>query len=314
MRYFTTILMLFFSTILFIPNMLWSQETNNTQNKYRIQSGWSTSIRGGTLYQFDTELDNGGRYSHARYNIQGSRSYSWDSRNSASIALSYSYDDYNFSGGNSGSLAGSSPWNNIHSFSLSTPLRKGINDSWSAFLIPYLRFTGETGAEFDETITSGIFAAAAYRFSEKLTIGPGIGVASQLEESASIFPVLIIKWNITDKLSFDTGRALAATQGPGLTLSYKPNQKWKYAVGGRYEKLRFRLDKSGYVSGGIGEDSSFPLFGSCTYNVNSKTKVSMVAGLELGGGLKVENSKGDKIFDDSSEPGILAGLTFNIRL
>lgn len=314
MHYLTTILILLFSSVLFIPNMLWSKEGNNTPNKYRIQSGWSTSVRGGNLYQFATELDNGRSYSSARYNLQGSRNYSWDSRTSASIAVSYSYDDYNFSAGNSDSLAGSSPWNNIHSFSLSTPLRKGINDRWSAFIIPSLRFTGETGAEFDKTITSGLFAAAAYRFSENLTIGPGLGVVSQLQESVSIFPVLIIKWNITDKLSFATGSGLAATQGPGLTLRYKADQKSQYAVGGYYEKLRFRLDKSGDVADGIGEDSSFPLFASYTYNLNPKIKVDVVAGMELGGQLKVENSKGEGIFEESSAPGFLGGLNFNMRL
>lgn len=308
MRYLTLI-----SIVFLLPSTLWSQEANNKQNQDRSETGWSTSVRGGAIYQFDTDLDDGGSYSSGRYNIEAGRNYSWDYRTSASLALSYSYDDYNFSGSNTDGLAGQSPWNDIHSFSISTPLRKGINDNWSAFLIPSLRSTGEAGADFDQTITGGAFAGAAYKFGKKLTIGPGIGVVSQLEESASIFPVLIIKWNITDKLSLDTGRGLAATLGPGLTLSYKADQKWKFGVGGRYEKLRFRLDKNGDTPGGIGEDTSFPLFGSCTYNMNRKTTLSVVTGVELGGELKVENSKGHTITEESSDPGFFGGLTFNMR-
>lgn len=308
MRYLTLIPIVFF-----LPSTLWSQEVNNTQNQSRPQSGWSTSVRGGAIHQFDTDLDDGGNYSSDRYNIEAGRNYSWDYRTSASLALSYSYDDYNFSGNNTDGLAGQSPWNDIHSFSISTPLRKGINDNWSAFIIPSLRSTGEAGADFDQTITGGAFAGAAYKFGKKLTIGPGIGVVSQLEESASIFPVLIIKWNITDKLSLNTGRGLAATLGPGLTLSYKADQKWKFAVGGRYEKLRFRLDKNGDIPGGIGEDSSFPLFGSCTYNVNRKTTLSLLAGVEIGGELTVEDSKGNTMTEESSEPGVFGGLTFKAR-
>lgn len=308
MRYLTLLLIVFF-----FPNSLWSQEVNGQKNQSRSQSGWSTSVRGGAIYQFDTDLDSAGSYSSSRYNIEASRNYAWDFRTSASVALSYSYDDYNFSGGNINNFAGQSPWNNIHSFSISTPLRKGLNDNWSAFLIPSLRSTGESGADFDQTITGGTFAGAAYRFGKNLTIGPGIGIVSQLEESASIFPVLIIKWNITEKLSLDTGRGLAATLGPGLTLSYKVTQKLKFAVGGRYEKLRFRLDKNGDIPGGIGEDSSFPLFASCTYNVNRKTTLSIVTGLETGGELKVENSKGQTISEEDSDPGFFGGLTFNTR-
>ena len=308
MRYLTLMLIVFF-----LPSTLWGQDSNNQQNQYRSQSGWSTSMRGGAVYQLDTDLDSGGSYSSGRYNIEASRNYSWDSKTSASLSLSYSYDDYNFSGDVADSLTVQSPWDNIHSFSISTPLRKGINDNWSAFIIPSLRSTGETGSQFDQTITGGAFAGAAYKFGKRLTIGPGIGIVSQLEESASIFPVLIIKWNITDKLSLDTGRGLAATLGPGLTLSYKADQKWKFAVGGRYEKLRFRLDKNGDIPGGIGEDSSFPLFGSCTYNINRKTTISLITGVEIGGELKVENSKGHTIIEESNDPGVLGGLTFIMR-
>ena len=298
---------------LVLPGTLLAEDTTETAEEKRAQAGWSTSARGGAVYQFDTDLDEGGSYSSSRYNIEIGQSYAIDSRNSATLALSYSYDDYSFSGGEPGGLAARSPWDDIHSFSLSTPIRMGIDDNWSAFLIPSLRSTGEAGAEFDETITGGAFAGFSYKFGKNLTLGPGLGVVTQLDDSASIFPVLIIKWNITDKLSLETGRGLAATLGPGLTLGYQANQKWSFAVGGRYEKFRFRLDKNGDIPGGIGEDSSIPLFASSTYNVNPKTTVSLVGGVELDGELKAENSDGESITSESSDPGIFAGLTFNMR-
>lgn len=313
MKQLTVSASLLLCSCLTLPGTILAEEKTEKLNDRGAQSGWSTAVRGGALYQFDTDLDKGGSYSSGRYNIEIGQSYSRNSQNSATLALSYSFDDYNFSGGESGGLAALSPWDNIHSFSISTPIRMGTDNNWSAFFIPSLRSTGETGAEFNETITGGAFAGFSYKFGKHLTLGPGLGVVTQLEESASIFPVLIVKWNITDKLSLETGRGLAATLGPGLTLSYKANQKWQFALGGRYEKLRFRLDKNGDIPGGIGEDTSFPLFASTTYNVNRKTSVSLVGGLELGGELKVENSKGESIIEESSDPGIFTGLTFNIR-
>lgn len=277
------------------------------------QSPWSTVVRGGAVYQFDTDLDNGGSYTSGRYNIQLGQNYAWSRRDTATVSVSYTLDNYDFSDGNTDGIAFNSPWENIHTFSISTPFRKGIGDNWTAFLIPSIRSTGESGADFSETITGGGFTGFSYRFSDSLTIGPGIGVFSQLEESATIFPVLIIKWNITEKFSLDTGSGLAATLGPGLTLSYKVTPKLRLGFGARYEKLRFRLDKNGDAENGIGEDSSFPVFATGTYSVNRKSSFSFVAGFETGGELKIEDSKGSTITEESSDPGVFTGLTFNMR-
>lgn len=283
------------------------------QNSARSMAGWSSVVRGGAIYQFDTDLDEGGGYSSARYNIEVGQNYAWSRKDTATLAISYSLDSYDFSDGDPSGIAFGNPWENIHTFSISTPLRTSVGDNWTAFLIPSISSTGESGAEFSETITGGVLTGVSYRFGDRLTIGPGIGVFTQLEESASIFPVLIVNWKVTDKLSLETGRGLAATLGPGLTLNYKATPKLKLGIGGRYEKLRFRLDKNGDVAGGIGEDSSIPLFANCTYSINRKSSISLVAGLETGGELLVENSKGNTIIEEDSDSGVFTGITFNAR-
>lgn len=296
------------------PSALLAQgKIDGSKNSRGPQTGWSTSTRGGIVYQFDSDFDEGGSYDAVRFNIQAGQSYTWDPRTSASLALSYSYDGYSFSGGNGAGIANLAPWEDIHSLSISAPMRIGLYDNWSAFLVPSLRSSGESGADFEETITGGTFAGIAYRFGERLTIGPGIGVVSQLEDSATVFPILIVNWKITDRLSLETGRGLAATLGPGLTLNYRADKMWNFTIGGRYEKLRFRLDEDGKIPNGIGEDRSFPLFASSTYSVNPKTKFSLVGGVELDGKLEVNDEDGDTIIKESYDPGLFLGLTFNKR-
>lgn len=275
------------------------------------QSGWTSFVRGGGVYQFDTDLDEGGSYDAKRFTIQAGQGYRWNYRTSASLALGYSYDGYSFS--NKNNTAAFAPWEDIHSLSLSLPMRYGIDKDWSTFFIPSVRSSGESGANFDETITGGVLAGFAYRFGDKLTLGPGIGFFSQLEESVTVIPILIINWNITETISLETGRGLGATLGPGLTLNYHPNKVWNFAIGGRYEKLRFRLDKDGPIPSGVGEDQSFPLFASCTYSLSPKTQISLVGGVELGGELIVEDDDGRSVKEESSDPGGFLGLTFNIR-
>ncbi len=296
------------------PVDLWAGDDKNNQNQRGPQAGWSTFSRGGAVYQFDSDLDEGGSYTASRFNIQAGQGYAWNPRTSISLALSYSNDGYSFSKGEGAGIATLTPWDTVHSVSISTPMRRGITDEWSAFFIPSLRSTGESGAEFNETLTGGAFAGVAYRFGDRLTLGPGIAVITQLEESASVFPVLIINWKITDRISLETGRGLAATLGPGLSVNYRASQQWNLAIGGRYEKLRFRLDKDGKNPNGIGEDKAIPLFANCTYRFNPKATLSLVGGVELDGELQVEDADGDQIVKESGDPALFGGLTFSLRL
>ncbi|MBM9512155.1 DUF6268 family outer membrane beta-barrel protein [Desulfogranum marinum] len=294
-----------------IPTIPFAQETNLQPPYAGGPSSWSSFARGGAVYQFDTDLDEDGSYNTTRFTIQTGAGYSWDTQSNVSFSIGYSYDGYDFSG--DAGLGSLNPWEDIHTISLGVPMRKAIDNNWTAFMIPSIRSTGESGAKFDDTLTGGVLGGFSYRFNDKLTLGPGIGVISQLEDSATVIPILIIDWKINDKWSLNTGRGLGATLGPGLTLNFQPNSTWRFGVGGRYEKLRFRLDKNGRTAGGVGEDSSFPVFVNGTYSIDPKANLSIVGGVELGGELKVEDKDGQTIEKESYDTGVFLGVTFNKR-
>ena len=275
--------------------------------------GWSQFTRGGAVYQFDADIEDDASFTVTRFNLEAGTGYRWNRQNSVSLALGYTYDGYSFAAGKEPGTFANEPWEDIHTFSLGIPIRYGINNDWSTFVIPSVRSTGESGASFSDTLTGGILGGFAYRFGDRLTIGPGIGIISQLEESATVIPILIINWKITDKLSLETGRGQAATLGPGLTLNYRANDTWSAAIGGRYEKLRFRLDSSAGNPDGSGEDSSFPLFASVTHRLNPKSSVSLIGGVELGGELRQEDEQGNRIASENYDPAPFLGLTFGVR-
>ncbi len=272
---------------------------------------WSLPLRGGFVYQFNSNLDDGGNFSSTRFFIQGGPTYSPAPRRSISLAVGYGHDGYDFSDGKA--LSPSPPWSDIHSLRFSVPVRWGLDDAWSVIAVPTIRFTAENGADWDEAATGGGFAGFSYRFSDRLSLGPGIGILDQLEESASVFPILVIRWKITDQLSLGTGGGLAATLGPGLSLNWQPSAKWDFMLGGRYEKLRFRLDKNGPNPGGIGEDSSFPLIFGATYKFDHKSRISVIGGLELGGELRLEDEEGRLMNKDNYDPAGFLGITFYHR-
>lgn len=305
---FLTSLLVFYVSA---PSILLAQEKGVKRPYAGGSNGWASFARGDAVYKFDTDIDDGGSYNATRFTIQAGAGYSRDRQTNVSFSLGYSYDDYDFSGKDG--FGSYNPWEDIHTISFGVPMSLGIDDHWTAFVIPSIRSTGESGADFDETITGGVLGGFSYRFSDKLTIGPGLGVISQLEESATVIPILIVDWKITDKWSLDTGRGLGATLGPGLTLNYQPNSEWRFGIGGRYESLRFRLDKKGEIGGGVGEESSFPLFVSSTYNVTPKANISLVGGVELGGELKLEDKDGRTVKEESYDTGLFLGATFSLR-
>jgi hypothetical protein len=193
------------------------------------------------------------------------------------------------------------------------PVRWGFDEEWTIFAIPTLRFVAESGAELEDSMQGGGFAGISYRFGDRLTIGPGIGVMSEIEDSATVFPVLIIKWKITDRLSLETGRGLGATLGPGLVLGWKASDNWTLSIGGRYEKLRFRLDDEEIAPNGIGQDRAFPLFVGVGYSFSQRARVSLLGGADLGGELRLEDEKGGLIAEEDYEPAGFAGLAFSFK-
>ena len=295
-------------SLLLIPDAGAQQpQENNTDVS---QSPWSMAMRGGYVYQFDTDLDQGGSFNVNSLFIQGGPVYSPDYRRSISLSVSYGHDGYDFKGYPE---TREEPWEEIHTLGLSAPVRWGYGRDWTLFAVPALRFTAENTSNWDDGVTGGGFVGFSYRFSDRLTIGPGIGLFSQLEDDTTVFPILIVSWKITDRLSLGTGRGLAVSRGPGLTLNLNMTDKWDFFLGGRYEKERFRLSNDGPVPGGIGENSSFPLFAGANYSFTKKIQASIVGGLKISGELRQEDQQGRLVAQEDYDSAPFLGVTFSGR-
>ncbi len=247
----------------------------------------------------------------SRLFLQGGPRYAPDHRRSVSLALGYGFDGYDFSGDRG--IAALSPWKTVHTVRVSTPVRWGAGRDWTVFVIPTLRSSAESGASLGDSLSGGGFAGFSYRFGDRLTIGPGIGAMTEIEESPDIFPVLLIDWKITDRLRLETGRGLGATRGPGLILRWEVSDGWDLSLGGRYEKLRFRLDREGVAPDGVGSDRSFPLFCGATYRFTPRAEASLVGGWALGGELRLEDENGNRIAEENYDPAGFLGVAFGVR-
>ena len=272
---------------------------------------WVFGVRGGALYQSRADIDGGGGFSVARGYVEPSVSYVLGPLGNAGIALGYGYSNYDFTPG--AFLGGQEPWSGVNDLRVSLPIRWGATDRLQVFAAPSLRFDWENGSKMSDGMTGGAIIGASWKVSDNLSLGPGVGVFSGLEESVDVFPILLIDWQITDDFSLRTGSGLGASRGPGLTLDWQATDEWSFGVGARYEKVRFRLDDTGPAPGGVGEDKAFPVFLTAGWEPSKGTRLTAIAGVETGGELSLEDSSGGSLASTEYDPSAFFGFAFRAR-
>ena len=147
---------------------------------------WIFSIEGGAAHQSTADLkDSDGDFELDRWFVSAGVTYAWDLRNSVGFTVGGGRSDYVF--GEQTDFGGGNPWGEIEDARASFTARFKFSKTGTAILIPTVRFNGETGADSGDSRTMGLFAGAAWRINEGLTIGPGIGVFSKLEDGTPCF-------------------------------------------------------------------------------------------------------------------------------
>lgn len=272
----------------------------------------SFDLDGGMAFQSSADLkDSEGSFSVNRWFVSMGLSYAWDSRTSIGISAGGGSSKYDFD--DLTAIGDGTPWEEIEDTRIAITGRFGFGDTGSIIIIPAARYNGENDSKSSDGRTYGLFAAAAWRINEGLTIGPGIGVFSRLEDGTRIFPILVIDWDISERWNLSTGRGMASSQGPGLTLSYALSQSWSLGIAGRRENVEFRLDDIGPAPGGVGRDQSIPLVATATWDPNRMVNLSVFAGIELNGKLKLKNSADELVEKSSYDPAPIFGATFKLH-
>lgn len=271
----------------------------------RYGAGWRTTLTTGYVGQGKSDLQNNGDFSvdSGFLKIESARrvGQKWF----AGISLGYTEDHYSFSG------SGLKPlWGDIRSLQFGVSMRYLASDKWTLFGLPILRYTSEKGADLDDGRELGLLAGASYRFSNKLTLGPGLGYFNGIGGEDDVFPILLVNWKITDSLSLETGRGTAASRGPGLALKWKPYTQWEFGIAARYEKTRFRLADQ---LDRIGEDKSVPVVLTAEWKYKDHLTLTALAGMKTSGSLSVEDSKGNRINKSSYDTAPLAGLVATFK-
>ena len=143
-------------------------------------------------------------------------------------------------------------------------------------------------------------------------LGLGLGVSSEIEDDAGVFPFVLLDWDVTDTVNLSTRGDGRAVDGPQSVIRWKAADGLTLGLGAGYESRRFRLDDSGAAPNGVGEEEAFPVFLSVTYGSPYAFEAFAFGGYKLAGELTMENSSGTTISssDYDEVPFVGGGLRF----
>lgn len=267
------------------------------------------------VHRFERDVDSQARMSVNSFRLGGQIDWTIDRGRTVGLSLGYTRLDYAFSG--SGAFANDpfadDPWNLVEIYELSLPVRWAIDSSWSAIAVPSVSLSVEEGVASSAGLTGGGLFALAYRFNPQLTIGGGLGAFTELEDSATVFPFVTVRWQPTETLIFNIGRSDNVSSGPGLGIVYQPSEQWHWFAGGSYQSHRFRLDGDGVAPDGVAEDSSLRAYAGVRYALNEQVHIRLVGGLDFGGELELEDDGGHRVVQEDYDTAPFVGASFGIR-
>jgi hypothetical protein len=274
-------------------------------------SPWRIDTAASVVHQFAADLDIAGDLAITRGFGQVSLGYGFTPRTSVGLALSAGVTDYDF--GSGATLGGVDPWGRIDEYRVSLPVRFGVADGIDGFVIPSVRWNGESGADTSDSRTEGVLAGASWRVSPNFAIGPGLGVFTELDDDTNVFPILVLDWDVTDRFNIGTAPGFGATQGPGLQATYRLDGAISLAAGLRQESVRFRLDSGGTTPDGIGETQTTPLYVQATWAPTPSASVSAIAGVDVMGEVTLRDRDGNRIESRDVDPAPFLGLSGRLR-
>jgi len=199
------------------------------------------------------------------------------------------------------------PWDEIYSVTLSLSATYLLDDKWSLFGGGFVNSSGESGADFSDTITGGGFLGVGYSFTPDLTIQGGIGVRTRLEDDERIFPVIGVQWKIDEQFSL-------RTEGPGLRVTYAASDEWSFYLRGAYEDREFRLaDDNSTVRDGVVRDQSVPIGLGVEWRPTGGLSVGLEAGAIVWQEYDIQSSSGRTLNEIETDPTPYIGLRVDYR-
>jgi len=272
------------------------------QNKAPLQTSYLHQLR---------NSDNGnGSVSVDRWDLRGGVPLYRKEGSLIGLGFRYALDRYDFNNTTAN-------WKAVHNTDLGLAARWKINDKWLWANYAVAGIAAEEGSDKDEALVFNYISIAEYKVNDKLTIGPGFGVASQIDRDLSIFPIISVQWQINDEWKMASGPSDVAAAGANVYFEFSPaslQNKWTFTAGTSYSSKNFKLASNTTTIDGSGEESIASAYLAASYKLQSGIKLSAIAGYHFYQSYSIYDNAGDELskegLDDAPYFGVSVGYEF----
>jgi hypothetical protein len=275
------------------------------------------NVAGGDIYQFEGDIDGGGRYSVNRTFLGAGMEFDYSPALTLDFDIGMEWDNYDFSGkGAFSEPAAGTPWESVFDLTLSAVSRWRLDDNWRLILGGFVRWSGETDADFTKSFSGGGVFGGAYVFSDDLSLGATGLVTTQIEDGLLWIPSPIVDWRINKQLFISNMRGpVTYPASLGLEIIYYLNENMNVSLGGRYEYRRFRLNDDGptAIRNGVGGERTFPIWLRFEWRPINQIRIHLLTGVNFGQRLELENAQGNLLSREDTDPSPFIGAFLGFR-
>lgn len=167
-------------------------------------------------------------------------------------------------------------------------------------------YSGESGADFSDSLTGNAFGAVQYRVSDSFNFTVGVGVSTRLEDSLAVIPIVGFEWKISEQTTL-------ATRGIGLRFTQGIAEGLRFVADGEYQIREFRLGEDAPQSGGAFRDKNIPVMAGVVWSPSKNIDVTLRAGAVVWQEFEVYNKVSNKLSDNSVDvaPMVSLGLEWS---
>jgi hypothetical protein len=184
---------------------------------------------------------------------------------------------------------------------------RAINADQSFFVGGGIGVAAEGGAS--DALVWNAIGGMLFRVNDRLRLGMGVGVFSQIEDDVRIVPLPQISYTIDDSWSI-------GTVGAGARLNYRWNPELNMGIKAEFDGSSFRIDDDNtLVPDGAVTMTGIPVSYYLDYSGGESSRVSLFAevGVVLAGSMEIFNSSGVTVVDEDIDPGVFASVGVRIE-
>ncbi|MDP7029550.1 MAG: hypothetical protein QF733_04935 [Phycisphaerales bacterium] len=266
------------------------------------------SVGGGWVWQLRTDLTDtpSGRFSHDRGHVLARARIPL--RDDLELLLSGRYQRDNFSFEN---LV--APWSSVNTTHIDAGLQWQATRQWQVFGGGQARWAAEQGGSLGDGFEGGGMIGAAYAFSRELVVGGGVGVRSRIEDSLLIYPVIVLDWQISERLMLSTNLTTGWANQSGAELVYTLDDRVDVGISAVFDYQRFRLGDDTPTPGGVGTTEALPVMAFIDFDVCPTGSLRAFVGATVYGRLKSTTAAGSDVWASDHDPAPIFGVQGTIR-